>query len=111
MRIYRKWFLIDIEDKENPRALFSFVNFTKENPRMKNTWYEIDGIRYDVLSKSKWTFDKNEMKRAKEREIRLKEKLSEMDKLTLLAEGPSIKEALEENGYWKYQDIYVKKQQ
>jgi len=111
MRIYRKWFLVDITDKENHKVIFNFVNFLEENPKIETTWYEIDGVRYDVVSKSKWNSDIEEINRAKEREIKLNEKLTNMDKLTLLAKGPSIKEALEENGYWKYQDIYVKKQQ
>ena len=111
MRIYRKWFLVDITDKENHKVIFNFVNFLEENPKIETTWYEIDGVRYDVVSKSKWNSDIEEINRAKEREIKLNEKLTNMDKLSLLAEGPSIKEAVEETGYWKYQDIYVKKQQ
>lgn len=106
MVIYRKWFLIDINDKENPRSLFAFVNEGMK-PKGKNAFYELNGIRYNVVSKSKWTTEEGAIKRAKEYEFNLKAKLKGMDKLTLLTEGSLIKEQIKENGYWKFQEIYV----
>lgn len=110
MEIYKKWFLVDINDKENPRSLFAFVNENMK-PKGKNPFYELNGIRYNVVSKSKWTTEKGAVERAKEYEFNLKEKLKGMDKLTLLMEGSLIKEQLKENGYWKYQKIYVQREE
>ncbi len=112
MKIYKKWFIVDINDKDNPRSLFSFVD-EESLPRGKSTFYEIRGIRYNFVSKGKWYYDKMEAQRAKGYEKRLKVKLKALaaDKLMLLAEGPRIKEQLDETGYWKYQDIYVEKVQ
>lgn len=108
MKVYKKWFLVDINDKENPRSLFAFVDENMK-PKGKKPFYEINGIRYNVVSKSKWTTEKGAMERAKQYEFNLKAKLKGMDKLTLLTEGSLIKEQLKENGYWKYQEIYVER--
>jgi hypothetical protein len=108
MKIYKKWFLVDINDKENPRSLFAFVNENMK-PKGKNPFYELNGIRYNVVSKSKWTTEKGTIKRAKEYEFNLKAKLKGMDEWILLSEGSLIKEQLKEIGYWKYQEIYVEK--
>lgn len=108
MIIYKKWFLVDINDKDNPRSLFAFVNDNMK-PKGKNPFYEINGVRYNVVSKSKWITEKGARERAKQSEFNLKAKLKGMDKLTLLTEGSLIKEQLNENGYWKYQEIYVQR--
>jgi hypothetical protein len=76
MKIYKKWFLVDINDKSNPRSLFSFVD-KHMKPKGKNPFYVLNGIRYNVISKSKWNYVKNT--RWKYREIyvhRIDERLS-----------------------------------
>lgn len=109
MKVYKKWFLVDINDKENPRSIFSFVNDSMK-PKGKNPFYELNGVRYNVVSKSKWTTEKDAVTLEKQYESYLKNKLKGMDKLTLLTEGSFIKEELKRIDYWKYQEIYVEKE-
>lgn len=109
MKVYKKWFLVDVNDKENPRSLSAFVSEGMK-PKGKNPFYELNGVRYNVVSKSKWKTENGAIDRAKEYELALKAKLKGMDKLTLLTEGSLIKQRLKENGYWKYQEIYVERE-
>jgi hypothetical protein len=110
MRFDKKWFLVDVDDKENPRSLFAFTD-EKWKPKGKNPFYEINGVRYNVVSKSRWKLNQSELIKASLIDEILTKQLKDMDELTLLTKGSLIKEQLNDNGCWKYQEIYVKKEQ
>lgn len=106
MKIYKKWFVVDIDDKENENALHSFVR----EYNYKTSFFEINGIRYKVVGKSKWMFDGAEKDRSFLYEKNLRKKLKSINDKCAILEIEEIKEKIKDCHYWKYQVIYVKKE-
>jgi hypothetical protein len=114
MQVYKKWFFVDVDDINNPRALCTTVE-RRMIPKKKGAVLEINGVWYIMLSKTKWRYDSRGLRIAARRKLMLKNKLNEL-KQSGKKNGLNsiylrdIKEQISEIGYWMYQDVILKKQ-
>jgi len=106
MKPYKKWFIVDADDRDNPRALSHLVGelpFSLEG----HPFFEINEVRYNIIEISEPYYEDGEKERAQKLIKLLREERKSMDDLTRLISG--IDEQIKDIHYWEYRDIIGKK--
>jgi hypothetical protein len=109
MEAYRKQFFVDIDDQDNPRALYYLVGDSIfKDPKINESCVEINGVKYIVAKIGEWKHNPKEKKKAA-RHLKLNQiEYNSLDPL-LKAAATELKDEIKHAHYWEYQEILLKK--
>lgn len=112
INVYYKWYIINITNKKAPETLHVVVGKGTQK-KFKGNVFELNGVTYVLVSKGKLYTDPEQVNSAKFLQKILKAELRQIKgKLDLkqIIRKAEIEDHLQNLSYWKYQDIYVKKE-